>query len=140
MLSKTLQSGLSMCVGLAAAFGLSLGGAHAQPYDEAGPTGDYAYTSQGITVYSNPAYGRTWNGAPVVVTRESRVVDINDLDLTTPLGQHVLRDRVERAAVDACDELDNGWVMGLYPLADESDADCYAGAVSDAMVRAQYRQ
>jgi UrcA family protein len=140
MLSKTLQSGLSMCVGLAAACGLSLGGAHAQPYDAAGPSGDYAYTSEGITVYSNPAYGRTWNGAPVVVTRATRVVNTSDLDLTTALGQHVLRDRVERAAANACDELDNSWIMGLYPLPDESDADCYAGAVSDAMVRAQYRQ
>jgi UrcA family protein len=106
----------------------------------AGPSGGYAYTSEGITVYASPAYGRTWNGAPVVVTRATRVVNTSDLDLTTSVGQYVLRDRVERAAVDACNELDDAWIMGLYPLPDESDADCYAGAVSDAMVRAQYRQ
>jgi UrcA family protein len=140
MFSKTLKPGLSACVGLAAACGLAVGGAYAQPYDTVGPSGDYAYTSPGITVYATPDYSRTWNGVPIVVARASRVVNTNDLDLTTPVGQYVLRDRVERAASDACNELDDAWIMGLYPLPGESDADCYAGAVSDAMGRAQYRQ
>lgn len=133
MLLKTLKPVLIGCAGLAATLGLDLTAANAQPYGD-----DYAYQAGGITVYARPHYGRTWNGAPIVVARATRVVNASDLDLSTRWGEHVLRARVERAAWDACNELDNQYTMGLYPLPEENDTDCQARAVADAMSQVGY--
>ena len=132
MFLKTLKPILGGCAALAATFGLSLAGAHAQPYDN----DDTAYTTGGITVYARPYYGRTFSGAPIVRARVTRVVDTSDLDLSTGHGVRVLRDRVERAAADACNELDNQYTMGLYPMPDENDTDCIRRATDDAMYQA----
>jgi UrcA family protein len=64
------------------------------------------------------------------------VVNTSDLDLSTGWGVHVLRDRVERAAADACNELDNQWTVGLYPLPDENTTDCIRNAADRAMYQA----
>lgn len=111
---------------------------HAQPYydnnnndyaDQAPPVGE-------IIVRPTYRHERSYNGADIVVARASRVVDISDLDLSTAWGQHELYHRVRNAATDACDDLDNDWVMGLYPTADDSDADCVHRAVDRAMRQA----
>ena len=114
-----------------AALSLGLGAAvHAQPsYDNT----DYAAPSVGeITVRPSYRHDRSDIGADIVVARESRVVDISDLDLTTEWGQRTLYHRVTNAAADACDDLDSG-MGGLYPTGDDSDADCVHRAVDRAM-------
>ena len=136
----------------AAALGLAFAGAgHAQPYDD-GPSGygpapydqpDYgppgyppaAYNDDtpyagGVTVTAPPRHERSANGAEIDRVTASRVVDISDLDLSTHWGVHALHARVERAAADACQELDN--TPGLYPV-DPSDTDCQQRAVHEAM-------
>jgi UrcA family protein len=106
---------------------------YAQPsYDDS----DYANQAPAvgeITVRPTFRHERTYNGAEIVVARASRVVDVSDLDLSTDWGQRVLYRRVTHAAADACDDLDNDWVMGLYPTADDSNADCVHRAVDRAM-------
>src|SRR5690242_3939123 len=131
MFLKNLKPILGGCAALTATFGLSFAPAHAQPaYD------NDTYQAGGITVYARPHYGRAWNGAPIVVARATRVVNTSDLDLSTRWGVHALRDRVERAAVDACNELDNEYTMGLYPMPDENQTDCVRRAADDAMDQA----
>ena len=133
MFPKSLKPVLGGCAALAATFGLSFAPAHAQPsYD------DNSYQTGGITVYARPYYGRTPSGAPIVVAHATRVVDTSDLDLSTSWGVRALRDRIERAAYQACNDLDNQYTMGLYPLADDSDADCEANATADAMAQAGF--
>jgi UrcA family protein len=66
--------------------------------------------------------------------RVSRVVPVDDLDLNTGYGQHILRERVRRAAVDACNELDT--MPGYVPADGENDVDCYHRAVNDALAAA----
>jgi UrcA family protein len=132
------------------------GGGHAQPYD-GGPYGDApppydqpdqgppdngppgypppAYNDDtpyagGVTVTAPPRHERTASGAEIDRVTASRVVDVSDLDLSTDWGVHELHARVERAAADACEELDN--TPGLYPV-DSSDADCQHRAVHRAM-------
>lgn len=126
---------LATTLGAAAAFGA--GSSHAQPYyDE--PGYGQAYDTAGDIVVHAPRYRqeRTFNGAPIVWARASRVVDYSDLDLSTRWGVHSLYRRVQRAAVDACDALNNAYVGGLYPVDDPSNADCIHRAVDDAMSRA----
>jgi UrcA family protein len=106
---------------------LAFGAAHAQGYDD-----DYGYGPSVGTVTVSPPYRyRSWNGAPVEVVRASRVVDISDLDLNTDWGRGALYDRVERAAADACAEVDSSWTMGLYPTG--QDSDCVGQTINRAM-------
>ena len=131
----------------AAALGLAFAAtAHAQPYGQPdyGPYGygpqdyppPYAATpyANGVVVTAPPRHERTFGGAEVDHVTASRVVDISDLDLSTRWGVHELRARVERAAADVCNRLDNEWPQGLYPL-QGNDADCYHRAVVDAMAQ-----
>jgi len=134
MFARPPKSVLLGSIAAAAALGLGFAVAHAQPYDNGPAYGDeQPSTTGGLTVYAPRHHYRTWSGAPIVRVRASRVVDASDLDLSTGWGMHELRNRVERAAADACDSLDRQWTRGLYPLADDSDADCYVNAVDDAM-------
>ena len=105
----------------------------AQPNYDNDYAADQAPAVGEITVRPTFRHERTDNGAEIVVARATRVVDISDLDLSTAWGQHVMYRRVTHAAADACDDLDNDWVMGLYPTADESSADCVHRAVDRAM-------
>ena len=108
----------ALCLGAAAA--------HAQGYDGYGPTA-------GEVTVSPPVYSRSWNGAPVQVIRASRVVPTYDLDLSTDWGRYELHERVVRAAVSACDELDDAWTQGFYPTGD--DGDCVGSTVRRTMVQ-----
>src|SRR5579863_4515675 len=134
MFAKASKSVLWGSVAAAAALGLGFAGAHAQPYDNGPAYGDeQPYTTSGVTVYAPRHHYRSWSGAPIVRVRATRTVNASDLDLSTGWGMHELRNRVQRAAADACDQLDKQWTVGLYPMAEDSDADCYVNAVDDAM-------
>jgi UrcA family protein len=67
-------------------------------------------------------------GAPIEWVSTSRVVRYDDLDLSTGWGAHVLRERVSRAAHDACGELD-----ARYVTIDSDDSSCVRSAVHDAL-------
>jgi len=67
-------------------------------------------------------------GAPIEWVSTSRVVRYDDLDLSTGWGAHVLRERVSRAAHDACSELDS-----RYVTIDSDDSSCVRRAVQDAL-------
>lgn len=139
-------------VAAVAALGLSFTAAYAQPYDYDYPDDTYAPapaypddtyapapdaydTAPGITVYAHPYSGRRApNGAPIVHMSASRVVPIDDLDLGTGYGRYVMRQRVQRAAADACHDLD--MTPGYVPDVGENDADCYHRAVADAYASA----
>jgi UrcA family protein len=116
-------------VSAVAALGLSFTAAQAQPYD-AYP--DAYPAASGVTVYAHPyRQERSAIGAPIETLQVSRVVPVDDLDLNTGYGQHILRERVRRAAADACNQLDN--MPGYVPDARDSDVDCYHRAVNDAL-------
>ena len=123
---------------LGAAATLGAPSSHAQSYDQPGYDRGYAYDTTGDIVVRAPRYRQehTFNGAPIVWARSSRVVDYSDLDLSTDWGVRRLHARVERAAADACDELDHQQARGLYSTEDPSNADCIHRAVDDAMARA----
>jgi UrcA family protein len=140
-ISSLLLSGCAASA--AAALGLGFAShAAAQPYyDEPGPyaASDYgedaAYEVGGIVVTPSYRPDRTYNGIPTQRVYASRVVPVDDLDLSTGWGVHELHSRVVRAATDACDQLDQQWTMGLYPI-EGNDADCKARAVRHAMADA----
>lgn len=138
MTSKTFGALLwTTALGAVAALGLAAA-SPAQPYDE--PTYDQGasdYTTGDIVVQA-PRYRqeRSFNGAPIVWARASRVVDYSDLDLSTRWGVNRLHRRVERAAFDACDELTHQEIAGLYPVDDPNNVDCVHRAVADAMAHA----
>jgi UrcA family protein len=90
------------------------------PYSASDYATDTSATVGGVTVYASP---------PIETVRVSRVVPIDDLDLSTRDGVHELHSRVERAANDACDQLDN--MPGAIPVQDGSD--CRHDAVHRAM-------
>ena len=122
-----------------ATLGLSFTAANAQPYYNDDPDNTYAPApdayaydyAPGITVYAHPYRGRRApNGAPIVHMSASRVVPIDDLDLGTGYGRHVMRERIQRAAVDACHDLD--MTPGYVPDVGENDVDCQRRAVADA--------
>jgi len=116
-----------------AAMSLGMGAVvHAQPsYDDTDYAVDQAPTVGEITVRPSYRHERSDIGADIVVARESRVVDVSDLDLSTDWGQRTLYHRVTNAAADACNDLDSG--IGLYPTGADSDADCVHRAVDRAM-------
>jgi UrcA family protein len=126
--SRILRGSLISAV---AALGLSFTAAQAQPYYGDEPDA-YSY-APGVTVTA-PHRERSSIGAPIETVRVSRVVDVSDLDLGTGYGRHIMRERVRRAATDACRDLD--LMPGYVPVADESDVDCYHRAVDDALANA----
>ena len=126
--SRILRGSLISAV---VALGLSFTAAQAQPYYADEPDA-YSY-APGVTVTA-PHRERAPNGAPIETVRVTRVVDVSDLDLGTGYGRHIMRERVRRAATDACHQLD--MTPGFVPTADENDVDCYHRAVSDALANA----
>jgi UrcA family protein len=130
---------LSGCAATAAAALGFVAPAGAQPYDD--QPGAYAAPDYGQDtaaevggVVVRPSYrpDQTFNGIPSERVYAQRVVPIDDLDLSTGWGVHVLHARVVRAASEACNQLDEQWPQGLYPI-DSSDGDCEARAIRNAM-------
>jgi UrcA family protein len=145
MIARTIRRAGLVSTGLAAALALSFAppGARAQPYydnayDEAPPPVAYDEgppPSVGELVIIAPRYHeeRSPIGAPIETVREQRVVYTDDLDLSTRWGAHALKRRIERAARDACADLDF-----RYPIGDPSTGECVATATRHAMRRAEY--
>ncbi len=111
----------------AAGMALVTAPAMAQPYPY-GPD----ETTVGEIVVSPPVLGRSAIGAPIRLVSTSRVVRFGDLDLGAPWGRHELRVRIERAARNACDDLE-----ARYPVTADDSPDCYRTAVRNAMVDAE---
>jgi len=111
------------------------------PADQPAPyaAGDYgsdtAATVGGIVVTPGYRPDRDENGIPTERVYASRVVPIDDLDLSTDWGVSELHNRVAHAASDACEQLDNQWPQGLNPI-DSNDGDCKARAIRHAMAEA----
>ena len=135
---------LSGCAAAAAAVvGLCVAPhANAQPYDD--ERGAYAARDYGQDtaaevggVVVTPGYrsDRDFNGIPTQRVYASRVVPIDDLDLSTRWGVHELHSRVVHAASEVCNQLDQQWPQGLYPI-DSSDGNCKARAIRHAMADA----
>jgi UrcA family protein len=128
--SRILRGSLVSAV---AALGLSFTAAQAQPYYD--QPDSYTPYADGVTVYAHPyRQERAPNGAPIETVQVARVVDVSDLDLDTGYGRHIMRERVRRAATDACHQLD--LMPGYVPASGESDVDCYHRAVDDALANA----
>jgi UrcA family protein len=139
-ISNLLLSGCAASA--AAALGLSFAPqASAQSYDQSAPyaASDYAADDAaevgGIVVTPSYRSDQTFNGLPTERVYASRVVPIDDLDLSTGWGVHELHARVVHAASDACNQLDQQWPQGLYPI-DSNDGDCKARAIRHAMAEA----
>ncbi len=84
-----------------------------------------------VEVVAQPNLGRGAHGGPIEVVSLSRKVAFGDLDLTTAKNARRLRTRIQAAARSACDRL-----AELYPVAEGPD--CYATAVSRAMLKVEY--
>ena len=63
----------------------------------------------------------------------SRAVSFHDLDLKKQIDADMLENRVHRAAVDACAELDKRFPKSIYIPVPENQ-DCVTNAVNEAMV------
>ena len=100
--------------------------AHAQDYGGGGEVRVYAPRH----VERDP-----YTGAQIDVARESRPVYYGDLDLNAAWGVRAFHDRVERAAVQLCSDLD--WQRGIVP--EDTNEDCIARAVRRAMYDAPIR-
>ncbi len=134
-------------MGLAAGASLGLAAipAHAQDdsYYDSGyaPAATSSYDDsryvdeEGLTVTAPRHIGRSAIGADIDEVSASRTVRYDDLDVDTGYGAHVLKVRIERAARDACDQLDRD-----YPYTADSDShDCYSAAVRDGLHDAAYQ-
>lgn len=127
-------------MGLAAgAFSLGLAAipAHAQDdgYYDNGYGAASSYEDEGVTVTAPRHVGRSAIGADIDLVSASRTVRYDDLDVDTGYGAHLLKARIERAARDACDQLDRD-----YPDAADGDGhDCYSDAVRDGLHDAAYQ-
>jgi UrcA family protein len=121
-------------VGLAAASSLTLAAAPAlaQSYADDG----YVYQTDvpSVTVYAPRHAPRdAATGAPYEVVRATRVVDTHDLDLSTNWGMHALNVRVDRAAHEACDEIN----YRFQGTVDEDNSSCVRRAEDRAMSEVQ---
>ncbi len=120
--------------GLAAATSLTLAAAPAlaQSYADDG----YVYQTDvpSVTVYApRHAQRDAATGAPYEVVRATRVVDTHDLDLSTNWGMHALNIRVDRAAREACDEIN----YRFQGTVDEDNSSCVRRAEDRAMSEVQ---
>ncbi|HXV00948.1 MAG TPA: UrcA family protein [Caulobacteraceae bacterium] len=121
-------------IGAAALAALIAGGATAQTYYQPSAYDQPAYTTGDITVYAPRYQPRTNEGAPTYRVRASRLAHMGDLDLSTYWGAREARARIERAAREACDQVDPRFPM----INDPSGPDCMGGAVRHAMYEAEY--
>jgi UrcA family protein len=130
-------------VGVAAIASLTIAAAptHAQPaYDPEygnGYAGDSNYSDRNdvpsVTVYAPRHYERDGaTGAEINVVRASRIVDTHDLDLSTRWGMRTLNVRVDRAAREACGDID-----AHYPDTMEDNSTCVSSAIHNAMTEVQ---
>ena len=123
-----------------AGLGLALAAAPARAqdptYDGPGYQRDYgpaydraSYRDDGdeIVIRARPLGRSSTTGAPIERVSASRLVRYRDLDIDSPSGARELHYRIERAARDACQELDD-----RYPNAMSDNGDCVGDAVRNA--------
>ena len=94
-----------------------------------------------VTVYApfvvrhkpvNPMMSRS-HATGLELVSVSRAVSFHDLDLGKPIDADTLENRVHRAAVDACAELDKRFPKSVYiPVPEKQD--CVGNAVNEAMI------
>ncbi|HEY2178609.1 MAG TPA: UrcA family protein [Caulobacteraceae bacterium] len=122
-------------IGAAALAALTFaGGATAQSSSYQPSAYEPAYTTGDITVYAPRYQPRTSEGAPTYRVRASRLVHTGDLDLSTYWGAREARARIERAAREACNQVEPRFPM----INDPSGPDCMGGAVRHAMYEVEY--
>jgi len=131
MLTASKAKTYLTCMGAVACLGLGAvtAPAHAQGYYDQG-----YYDSEGVTVYAPRHHLPQYNpmtGAPIETISTSRRVYLGDLNLRTGWGMHRARLRIERAASDACDDLDRNNTV----TQDITDQQCFRNAVGDAWYR-----
>jgi UrcA family protein len=120
-----LKSGLVLASAVAAVLTFSVAPApvRAQGYDYDNDTSVGEVTVHPRVLGRDPA-----TGAPIDTVTATRYVNVSDLDLDTNWGQRMAVRRVERAAYDACDYLDQHYVT-----LDSQSPDCVRAAVRDAV-------
>jgi UrcA family protein len=124
---------LALCATAAAGLALAAPGLPAQAKDYGYDNGQYADEDSGVTVTAEPRlreYRDPYTGAPYERVTASRVVSYADLDLNSRWGVRELKARVQRAAEDACDELENSNTISA-----PDDPPCVPTAVGRAMYR-----
>jgi UrcA family protein len=108
----------------------------ALPLAPATAQSDYGYDSDSssitVTAPHSRRVGRSASGAPIVEHEAAQTVDYSDLDLRTATDRERLRFRVDVAAYQACQALDDIAPSGGFDSMMEP-RDCHA----DAMRRAQ---
>lgn len=132
------------CLGLAAAASVAVAAvpAPASAQSDYSQGGGYDEGYQGppdevgaVTVYASPRLGHdAATGAPYELVSASRVVDYSDLDPYSAYGAHVLRVRIQRAAEDACNQID-----AEYPNTTDDQPPCVRTAVQRAMYDVHHR-
>ena len=120
-------------VAAALAAGATLGATATIAQPDYGYYADEAPTAPGVTVYAPRTVGRSAIGAPIQIVREQRVVYTDDLDLGSYWGNRALRNRIESAARDMCDDLD-----ARYPVSTDNQGECFHNAVRNAYDRIDY--
>ena len=97
--------------------------ARADPFD----------TAAGITVRAPHPYVRQpVTGAMVRLDQVSYVVSLSDLNLSTRRGAVLAKARIERAAKDVCQD-----VQDRYGTDEEVAGGCYVAAVRDALIQTE---
>jgi UrcA family protein len=100
-------------------------------------------SASGAPIRESEASMTVASGAPIRESEASMTVDYSDLDLRSSLGRDLLNTRVDAAARDACNALDDAF--GVADPALTEPADCRAdarrraqGQVREAIYRANY--
>ncbi len=127
MLTSTARR-LALLVTSALALGFTTA-ASAQDYDQ---DSHYRSGTEEVIVTAPRYHGqRSEIGAPIEDVSMSRDVRFDDLDLRTPYGAHVLRERVRFTAQTLCRRLDQ-----LHPISTADSPPCLRTALDDAMAQA----
>jgi UrcA family protein len=126
---------LALCAAAAAGLALAAPGLPAQAQDYGGYDNGSQYVDEdsGVTVTAEPRlreYRDPYTGAPYERVTASRVVSYADLNLNSRWGVRELKARVQRAAEDACYELENSNTISA-----PDDPPCVPTAVRRALYR-----
>ena len=129
---KSLALAGATAIGLSLLFAVP---ATAQPYDyDYGYRDRYAYGDRETVIVTSPYYREERDpgtGAPIVPVAASREIAMDDADLQTAWGAHLMRVRVRETAQSLCRHLDM-----QYATINSGSRDCYERAVNDGMAQA----
>jgi len=115
---------------------LAASSASAQTYDRYDDNG-YRDTSEGVIVTApHRLHQRSTIGAPIDRFRVSEAVPIDDLNLRTRWGEHLLRARILMAARRVCDRLNDSVYPDFVTPPTTDSPPCVRTAISRAMYQA----